>query len=74
MKLTNSQKLYFDYGTATLDAWYPPLQQRIDTTIEQSGYPEKLWTSRKFEGAEHTELAWAERLAHPLMFLLADEL
>lgn len=72
-KLTNAQKLYFDYGTATLDAWYPPLQLRVDQVIKASGYPANLWVSRMFEGAAHTESAWAERLEFPLLFLLADE-
>ena len=27
----NKPKLYFDYGSATLDAWYAPHQQRIDS-------------------------------------------
>ncbi|MDF2180289.1 alpha/beta fold hydrolase [Aliiglaciecola sp. CAU 1673] len=63
-------KIYFDYGTATLDALYPPLQAKVDRLIEEKGYSESLWQTLKFEGAEHSENAWAARLHKPLLFLL----
>ena len=66
-----SPRLYFDFGTATLDAWYPPKQARVDTFLTQHGYPPGLRRlTRRFEGAEHNEAAWARRLAIPLTFLL----
>lgn len=70
-KLTK-QKLYFDYGTATLDAWYPPLQAEIDNLLTHS-YPMQFWTSKLFTGADHSESAWAARLDQPLRFLLAEK-
>lgn len=63
-------KIYFDYGTATLDALYEPTQQRVDTILASKKYHSKHWQTRKFEGAEHSEKAWKERLAIPLTFLL----
>lgn len=63
-------KLYFDYGTATLDAWYEPHQQRIDALLRKKGYPARKWTTRKFDGAEHNEQAWAARLGQVMQFLL----
>ncbi|WP_337878580.1 alpha/beta hydrolase-fold protein [Rheinheimera sp.] len=62
-------RLYFDYGDQTLDAWYPPLQQKIDAIMQHKGYSETQWQSRFFPGAAHTESAWAARLDQPLLFL-----
>lgn len=64
-------RIYFDFGTATLDALYPPLQARVDELMRTRNYPPELWQTRRFEGAEHSENAWADRLAIPLQFLLA---
>lgn len=64
-------RLYFDYGTATLDALYPPLQARMDTALRAAGWREAAdWITRRFDGAEHTEAAWAARVDIPLTFLL----
>lgn len=67
---TGRHRLYFDYGDATLDAAYPPLQARIDGLLRDKGYDEGNWSTRFFPGAEHSEQAWAERLDQPLRFLL----
>ncbi len=64
-------RLYFDYGTETLDADYEPWQQRMDEWLRTAGYREgQDWLTRKFEGAEHSERAWRERVDWPLAFLL----
>ena len=66
-----SNRIYFDYGTKTLDTWYEPHQQYMDSMMVQLGYTENLnWVTRKFEGAEHSEISWKERLDVPLMFLI----
>lgn len=62
-------RIYFDYGTATLDALYPPLQRKMDGAIAAKGYGDKDWLTREFPGAEHSERAWAQRLDVPLRFL-----
>ncbi len=68
-----SHRLYFDYGTATLDALYEPYQQRMDAVLRQAGYVEgRNWVTLKFEGAEHNEKAWRQRAALPLHFLLGN--
>lgn len=66
-------KLYFDYGTETLDAFYEPFQLNIDTVMMKGDYTEQNWSTRKFEGADHSERAWASRLEIPLTFLLGNE-
>jgi enterochelin esterase-like enzyme len=64
-----NHRLYFDYGTATLDALYPPLQAKADAVLREKGYSAGNWQTRAFPGAEHSEKAWAERLDIPLLFL-----
>ena len=64
-----SHRVYFDYGTATLDALYPPLQAKADAVMREKGFSAANWQTLKFEGAEHSEKAWAERLDIPLQFL-----
>jgi predicted alpha/beta superfamily hydrolase len=64
-------KLYFDFGTETLDAEYETYQRRMDEHLRRAGYREKgNWVTLKFEGAEHSERSWRERVHLPLEFLL----
>jgi enterochelin esterase-like enzyme len=64
-------RLYFDHGTATLDAGYAPHQQRMDAALRAAGWIEgRDWQSRVFEGAAHDEAAWRARIEVPLAFLL----
>ena len=63
-------KLYFDYGSATLDAWYAPHQLRIDNQLRAQGYDSTTWRTRSFPGAPHNEAAWKKRVPEPLRFLL----
>lgn len=66
-----THRLYFDHGTATLDANYAPYQQRMDAALRQGGYREgSHWISRVYPGAEHHERAWRARVDIPLIFLL----
>lgn len=62
-------KLYFDFGTATLDALYEPLQNEIDLIMKQKGYDANHWMNQKFEGENHSESAWQKRLHIPFQFL-----
>lgn len=63
-------KIYFDHGTATLDALYPPLQKKADEIMKAKGFTKTSWISREFPGEEHSEAAWRKRLHIPLLFLL----
>lgn len=66
-----SHKIYFDYGTETLDAAYEPFQNRMDEHMRSAGYTfGRDWLTRKFEGAAHNEPSWCERVHIPLEFLL----
>jgi hypothetical protein len=67
----SDHRLYFDFGTETLDSEYEPYQRRMDEHLRQAGYREnENWVTRKFEGAEHSERSWRERVHIPLEFLL----
>ncbi|HRC76937.1 MAG TPA: alpha/beta hydrolase-fold protein [Kouleothrix sp.] len=64
-------RLYFDYGTAGLDAAYEPFQLRMDARLRAAGYTEERdWRTLKFPGADHNEAAWRARARLPLAWLL----
>lgn len=64
-------KIYFDYGTESLDKDYPPYQVKADALMRKKGYkPNKNWITRKFPGAGHDEKSWRARVDVPLEFLL----
>lgn len=62
-------RIYFDYGTETLDALYEPYQLRVDQIMISKGYSSANWQTRKFMGEEHSEEAWRKRLHIPITFL-----
>ena len=65
-------RLYFDVGTVGLDAAYEPFQRRMDMFVRGAGYlPGRDWLTLTFEGAEHSETAWRDRVHLPLRLLLA---
>ena len=66
-----NHKIYFDYGTKTLDAEYEPYQIQMDAIMIEKGYVNrKDWTTLKFEGQEHSERAWRLRAGGALKFAL----
>lgn len=64
-------RVYFDHGTKTLDAWYDPIQKRVDRLLQSKGWNGRHFESRVFPGADHSEASWAARLDAPMSFLLA---
>ena len=64
-----THKIYFDFGTETLDQYYEPYQKQIDSIMEANGYNYDNWISRKFEGADHSEKAWNRRMEDVILFL-----
>ncbi len=66
----NNHKLYFDYGSKTLDSLYKPYQLQADDILSQAGYSKNNWLTREFTGDDHSEKSWANRLDIPLVFLL----
>jgi len=69
----STHTLYFDLGTETLDSLYAPYQLQADAIMKEKKYTAENWLTKTFVGAEHTEIAWAERLVIPVMFLLGKD-
>jgi enterochelin esterase-like enzyme len=67
---SDNHKIYFDYGTKTLDAMYKPFQMKADEIIKKKGYTNVNWITKEFPGEDHSEKAWRKRMAIPLTFLL----
>jgi len=70
-KLPEAQthKIYFDYGTKTMDQYYEVHQKTVDNIMVAKGYTDKNWMTKKFDGAAHIEKSWQERFPYPLIFL-----
>ncbi|MEP3389355.1 MAG: alpha/beta hydrolase-fold protein, partial [Reichenbachiella sp.] len=66
----NDHKFYFDHGTVGLDGLYEPGQAMVDKIMQSHGFDDMSWMTKKFEGADHSEKSWNERLHIPLQFLL----
>lgn len=65
-----NHKIYFDYGTETLDSLYQPHQEQMDAQMAARGYVQpQNWLTKAFPGADHSESAWNARLNIPLEFL-----
>ncbi len=65
-----NHKIYFDYGTATLDSLYKPHQLIVDEIMRKKGYNHTNWMTKEFAGEDHSEKAWSNRLNIPLTFIL----
>ena len=71
LPVPGSHRLYFDHGTHGLDAQYEPTQRLVDAEMQAAGYERgRDWLSLCFDGADHNETAWSERVHIPLKFLL----
>ena len=70
-KLPNSKnhRLYFDYGTATLDADYLKYEYRVDEILKEKGYDSTNSKNLKFEGENHSEASWQKRIHIPIEFM-----
>jgi predicted alpha/beta superfamily hydrolase len=68
-----TNRVYFDFGTETLDADYEPYQLLMDDVMRAKGFQENVdWMTRKYEGHDHSPKYWRERLHIPLEFLLGS--
>ncbi|MGV3459324.1 MAG: alpha/beta hydrolase [Flavobacterium sp.] len=63
-------RIWFDFGTNTLDQYYQVHQNMVDAMMKKKGYKKgKNWETHKYKGAEHNEKAWRDRFAEVLTFL-----
>lgn len=76
LPVAKNHKIYFDYGTETLDAMYEPFQLQVDSIMISKTYSfiNHNWKTQKFEGENHSEIAWRKRVRIPLEFLLKNSL
>ena len=62
-------KIYFDYGTETLDASYLKYEYRVDEVLQSKGYTTENYKNLKFEGENHSEASWQKRINIPIEFM-----
>ena len=66
-------RYWFDYGTEGLDAEYHEPHQAIRQWLLQQDLSEGAdFVIKPYEGANHNEASWRERLDEPLTFLFAS--
>lgn len=65
-----THRIYFDYGTATLDSLYADIQLQVNKVMLQKKFEPANWITLEFPGDDHSEAAWKRRLDLPLIFLL----
>lgn len=63
-------RLYFDHGTATIDADYGQYESPFIEKLREKGYGSEYVMTYVAEGAPHEEQAWEKRFALPLIFML----
>lgn len=64
-----NHKIYFDYGTETLDAFYLKYEYRVDEILNAKGYTNVDSRNLKFDGENHSEVSWQKRIHIPLEFM-----
>ncbi len=65
-----SHKIYFDFGTETIDKNYVQYKDNVDEVFKLKGYNETNFQNLKFEGHDHSENSWNQRFQIPVQFLL----
>ena len=71
MPKADKHKMYFDYGTETLDTYYQKYAPRVDVLMVLKGYEKDDFKNLKFIGDAHDENSWQNRIDQPLTFLLS---
>ncbi|MFC4738762.1 alpha/beta hydrolase [Flavobacterium ponti] len=64
-----THKIYFDYGTETLDASYLKYEYRVDEVLQSKEYTSENYKNLKFEGENHSEVSWQKRIDIPFEFM-----
>lgn len=66
----NGRRVWMDHGTKTLDSYYAPWQQAVARDFAAQGWREgQDYTARIYEGAEHDENFWRQRMPEMLGWL-----
>ncbi|GAA0872337.1 alpha/beta hydrolase-fold protein [Gangjinia marincola] len=62
--------VYYDFGTKTLDQYYPKYAPTVDSLYHNAGYTAKNFKNLKFEGTDHSEASWQKRVDVWMEFLM----
>jgi enterochelin esterase-like enzyme len=73
LPVPKKHKIYFDYGTETLDAFYLPYEHRVDEILKAKGYTSKNYKNLKFDGENHSEASWQKRIYIPIEFMFRKQ-
>lgn len=73
-KPNQGHKFYFDFGTETLDALYPPFEDKVNAVFHAKNYTASSFKNLKFEGTDHSERSWNKRLHIPLKFAFGNKI
>lgn len=68
-----THRIYFDYGTESMDKYYEVHQKTVDNIMKSKNYNAKTWISKKYQGAAHIEKSWQQRFDQVLLFLYRPE-
>ena len=66
----NAGRVYMDHGTKGFDAAYDRYQSVVDALFRQRGWDDDHYRSLVFEGHDHSENSWSQRLPETLVFLM----
>lgn len=66
---SETHKIYFDYGTETLDASYLKYEYRVDEVLQTLSYTTENYKNLQFEGENHSEASWQKRIDIPFEFM-----
>lgn len=73
LEVPDNVRYWFDYGTVGGDANYDAPHQHVRAWLLEAGLvPGEDFVIRVYEGADHNEAAWRERLEDPLLFLFGE--
>ncbi len=70
LAMPNTHLIYMDRGSVGLDGLYKPYQDLMDQQFKAQGWDARHFVTIVFEGHQHMEIYWAQRLEQPLKFLL----
>ncbi|MEN8779226.1 MAG: alpha/beta hydrolase [Glaciecola sp.] len=65
LPINGSHRLYFDYGTQTLDEYYPPYHDRLRQTLTEINAHKHVQII-KYDRHAHDEASWSSRIHIPL--------
>ncbi|MDJ0653761.1 MAG: alpha/beta hydrolase-fold protein [Xanthomonadales bacterium] len=75
LRVPQGTRYWFDYGSEGLDGEYGPTHAAVQQWLERQGLEQGSdFVVRLYEGADHNEASWRERLADPLLFLFGEVL